>query len=420
MKHSLSSLLAISLTTLTAAAADWPGWRGPTGMGQSDDKNLPLTWGGKANANVLWKVPLPGQDKMAAQDQNQSSPIVVGDRVFIATSYWAGKKDPKQVPEHHVACYRTTDGQKLWDTPIAPGPWLFGDLRGGYTAPTPAADAERVYVVFGSSVIAALDHAGKLVWRKTIAPFKFDVALAASPVLFGETVILQCDENDRQSRLIAFDRKTGATAWEEKRPTVGFAHSTPVLAAIGGKTQLLVSASNALQGVDPANGKVLWTCAAKGDTVSPVFGNGIAYIDTGRGGPAFAIDPTGIGDVTKTHLKWKINNLPEGYGSPVAAGEYLYRLHSQETLRCMKLATGEVMFTERLPGVSVPSSPIASNGLLYLVSGGKSYVVKAGPKLEILSVNDLGDGGPASPAAANGKLYIKGRKWLFCVGTATP
>src|SRR6185437_9863033 len=366
-----------SLTTLTAAAADWPGWRGPTGMGQSDDKNLPLTWGGKANANVLWKVPLPGQDKMAAQDQNQSSPIVVGDRVFIATSYWAGKKDPKQVPEHHVACYRATDGQKLWDTPIEPGPWLFGDLRGGYTAPTPAADAERLYVVFGSSVIAALDHAGKLVWRKTITPFKFDVALAASPVLFGETVILQCDENDRQSRLIAFDRKTGATAWEEKRPTVGFAHSTPVLAAIGGKTQLLVSASNALQGVDPANGKVLWTCAAKGDTVSPVFGNGIAYIDTGRGGPAFAIDPTGIGDVTKTHLKWKINNLPEGYGSPVAAGEYLYRLHSQETLRCMKLATGEVMFTERLPGVSVPSSPIASNGLLYLVSGGKSYVVKA-------------------------------------------
>src|SRR6185437_2471786 len=195
MNHSFLSLLAITLTALSAMAGDWPAWRGPTGMGQCDDKKLPITWGGKANANVLWKVALPGQEKMAAQDQNQSSPIVVGDRVFITASYWPGKKDPKQIPEHHVACYRATDGQKLWDTAVAPGPWLFGDLRGGYTAPTPAADAERVYVVFGSSVIAALDHAGKLVWRKPITPFKFDVALAASPVLFGETVILQCDEN---------------------------------------------------------------------------------------------------------------------------------------------------------------------------------------------------------------------------------
>jgi len=405
------------LAATSASAADWPGWRGPSGMGQCEEKNLPLTWGGKANQNVLWMVPLPGTEAKAAQDQNQSSPIAFGDRVFVTASYWpGGKADPKALPEHHVACYTAADGQLLWDVKVEPGPWLFSDLRGGYTAPTPAADAERVYVVFGSSVLAALDHAGKPIWRKEITPFKFDVALAASPVLFGDTVILQCDELEQQSRLVAFDRKTGDVKWEEKRPKVGFAHSTPVLAAVGGKQQLLVSASNALQSVDPANGKVLWTCEARGDTVSPVLGNGLVYIDSGRGGPAFAVDPAGTGDVTKTHLKWKLNQMPEGYGSPVAAGEYLYRLHSPETLKCIKLATGEVVYSERLPGVTTACSPIVAGDRIYLASAGKSYVLKAGPTFEILATNDLGDGCPASPAVSGGRIYFKGRKWLFCIG----
>ena len=405
------------LVAASARAADWPGWRGATGMGQTDDKRLPLTWGGKENAKVLWKVPLPGVEAKASQDQNQSSPVVIGERVFLTASYWpGGKADPKAHPEHHVACYQVADGKLLWDVTVEPGPWLFSDLRGGYTAPTPAADAERVYVVFGSSVIAALDHSGKLLWREDVKPFKFDVALAASPVLFGDTAILQCDELDQQSRLIAFDKKTGDVKWEEKRPKAGFGHSTPVLATIGGKQQLLLSASNALQGLDPANGKVLWTCEAKGDTVSPVFGNGLAYIDTGRGGPAFAVDPTGTGDVTKTHLKWKLNQMPEGYGSPVVAGEYLYRLHSPETLKCIKLATGEVVFSERMPGITTSSSPIVAGDRLYLASAGKSYVLKVGATPEILAVNDLGDPGSASPAVAGGKLFLKGRKWLFCVG----
>src|SRR5207245_2763842 len=119
------------------------------------------------------------------------------------------------------------------------------DLRGGYTAPTPACDGERLFVVFGSAVIAALDLDGKILWRKDIVPYKFDVCLGASPVLYGDTVILQCDQLDRQSRMIAWDRETGDIAWEEKRPTVGFSHSTPVVATVAGKPQLLVAASNA-------------------------------------------------------------------------------------------------------------------------------------------------------------------------------
>jgi outer membrane protein assembly factor BamB len=416
-------VLLLTLATLMAptwaSAADWPGWRGPTGQGQTAETNLPLTWGGKQNTNVIWKCPLAGIEAKASQDQNQSSPIVSRGRVFITASYWpSAKSDPKAIPEHHVACYRATDGKKLWDVTIKPGPWLFTDLRGGYTAPTPAADGERVFVVFGSAVIAALDYDGKLIWRKEITPFKFDVALAASPVLFGETVILQCDQVDKESRLVAFDRKTGAVKWREARPTVRFSHSTPVVATIGGKPRLLISASNALQCADPANGKLIWWCAAKGDTVSPVVGGGLVYCDSGRGGPGFAVDPTGTGDVTKTHLKWTINKVNEGYSSPVVSGGYLYRLQNPEQLKCYRLASGEEVYSERLNGVSTASSPIATaDGIIYLTSAGKSYVVKAGPKFDLLATNDLGDGSPAAPAVADGRFYLRGRKWLYCIGT---
>lgn len=416
-RRSVIPLAVAFLSVGTALAADWPGWRGPTGMGQTDEKNLPLTWGGKANENVLWKVPLPGTEANAGQDQNQSSPVVFGGRVFVTASYWPGKIDNKQFPEHHVACYRASDGKQLWDVTVPPGPWLLSDLRGGYTAPTPAADAERVYVVFGSSVIAALDHDGKIVWRKDVTPYKFDVALGASPVLFEGTVILQCDEVDKQSRMFAFDRKTGDVKWEEKRPTVGFSHSTPVVAAVGGKPQLLAAASNAVQGIDPVTGKLLWWCAAKGDTVSPVLGGGVVYLDSGRGGSAVAVDPTGSGDVTKTHQKWTIPQMSEGFSSPVVAGEFLYRLHNPERVSCIRLATGEVVFSERLAGISTGASPVATaDGRVYLASAGRSYVLKAGPKLDVLATNDLGDAGHASPAVADGRLYLKGRKWLFCVG----
>jgi outer membrane protein assembly factor BamB len=389
-------------------------------MGRTDDRKLPLTWSGKTGENVLWKAELPlrgAAEVVSGVDQNQSSPIVFNGRVYVTVSHWPAQTDSKQYPEHHVVSYSAVDGKRLWNVTVEPGPWLFADLRGGYTAPTPAADAERVYVVFGSSVIAALDHDGKQLWRKEIKPFKFDVAVGASPILYGDTVIFQCDQNDRQSRLIAFDKKTGDTKWEVARPTHGFAHSTPVIAEIGRKKQLLVAASNALQGVDPASGKVLWTCSASGDTVSPVLGGGLVYLDSGRGGTGVAVDPTGSGDVTKTHLKWKTGQMPEGFGSPVIVGEHLYRLHAPGVLKCMKLATGEVVYSERLQGVSIHASPIAApDGRIYLASAGKTYVIKAGEKFEILATNDLGDDSPASPAVADGKMFLKGRKMLYCVG----
>jgi outer membrane protein assembly factor BamB len=408
----------VFILTSSAAAADWPSWRGPTGQGICDEKDLPLTWGGKNETAVLWKVPLPGIEQKATQDKNQSSPIIAKGRVFVTMSYWLRDVKPTEtIPEHHVACYQISDGKQLWDVTIPPGPWKFGDLRGGYTAPTPATDGERIYVVFGSSVIAALDFEGKSVWRKEIKPFAFDVAVGSSPIVYDDTIIYQCDQVNKSARLLAFDRKTGDVKWEEKRPKQNFSHSTPVLVKIKDKPQLLVAASNALQGVDPASGKVLWWCDAAGDTVSPVHGGGVVYCDSGRGGGGVAVDPTGTGDVTKTHLKWKVSNVPEGFSSPVIVGEYVYRVHSPGILKSWKLDDGKEVINERLNGVLTASSPIATaDGRIYFASAGKSFVLKAGPKLDILATNDLGDGSEASAAASDGKIILKGSKFLYCIG----
>ena len=191
-----------------------------------------------------------------------------------------------------------------------------------------------------------------------------------------------------------------------------------------GRPQLLVAGATALEGVDPTTGETLWSAtsgdakpARIGDTLSPVLAGGFVYVDSGRGGTGIAVDPTGAGDVTETHVKWKALKVPDGsIGSPVAVGDYLYRLQSPDVLHCYRLADGKVLFAERLSGASaVPSTVATADGRVYFASGGKSFVIQAGPKPDVLGTGDLGDPSHASPAVADGRLYIKGGRNLYCV-----
>jgi outer membrane protein assembly factor BamB len=418
MRH-LGALAVLGLVALAApaGAGDWPGWRGPTGQGLCGETGLPLKWGGPGGENVLWKVLLPGQADKARQDQNQSSPIVCRDRVFVSASYWPAGVSPPEFPEHHVACHGAADGKRLWDVKVAPGPWRLSDLRGGYTAPTPASDGERVYVLFGSAVLAALDFDGKLLWRREIIPHDFDVAVGTSPVLYNDTVLLQCDQVNGRSRLLAFDKRTGEPRWERRRPDDGFSHGTPVLARVGGHTELLVAASGAIQGVDPEDGAVRWWCEASGDTASPVLAEGLVYCDSGRGGPAVAVEPGGSGNITATCRRWRLPRVPEGFSSPVAADGLLYRVCNPGVLKCWRLKDGAEVYTRRLEGIETAASPVlTADGRLYVVSAGRGYVVGIGPKGEVLGGGDLDDRSQASPAVFGGRLFLKGRQYLWCVG----
>src|SRR5262249_43867754 len=144
----------------------------------------------------------------------------------------------------------------------------------------------------------------------------------------------------------------------------------------------------------------------------------LVFCDSGRGGgPGTAVDATGQGDVTKTHLRWKVPNLPEGFASPVIVGDYVYKLHNPGVLKCWELATGKKVYEERLEGVLTRPSPfVTPEGRLYCAGAGKSYVVQTGPEFKVLAVNDLGDGGDASPAVAGGRIFLKGQRQLYAIG----
>jgi outer membrane protein assembly factor BamB len=409
-------IVVLVLTGAVSSAGDWPGFRGPGGMGFTSDR-LPLKWGGKDALNVLWKRPLPVTVARGTADNSQSSPIVWKDRVFVTTAYWPEGRGRSGFPEQHVTCYRLADGRQLWDTPVPPGPWKLTDLRGGYAAPTPCTDGTRVYVVFGSSTLAALDFHGRIVWSRTIPDWKdFDVAIASSPVLHDGRLYLLADRNRGKSTLTAFDPPTGKPLWVRKR-TTGFSHTTPVFIRHKGRAMMLIGGAGELQALDPATGDRLWWCKTPGDVTSPVYADGLVYTDSGRGGPGVCVDPGGKGNVTASHLKWTVSNIPQGLSSPVIVSGRLYRLHNPGILRCIDLKSGKLLYRQRLPGLSVSSSPIAtSDGRIYLASSGSTWVLAAGPGFEVLAKNTLGNPHPSSAAVGGGRLIFKGAKQLFCVG----
>jgi outer membrane protein assembly factor BamB len=419
MRTPLRVVLAACLGALfvcAARAGDWPGWRGPTGVGYSDEKELPLTWDGETKENVLWSVELEGK--------GYSSPIVWRGRLYVTgAKHDRTTSDVPQIPQHYVACYEATTGKKLWSAAVPPGSWP-KEKPEMYAVPTPATDGQRVYAWFGSShhaVMVAVNLDGNVVWSKEFpGPHSLNPVMGSSPVLFGDTVIQLCDQGRGKGFLMALDRKTGEERWRQARAAESFDSATPVLIDVKGKLQLVINASSGLQGLDPADGKLIWKCAgAVGFGASPAYGSGLVYAEGGNGsGPGLCVDPTGEGDVTGTKLKWQLPRAGEGYGSPIVVGDYVYRAQKPDIVKCWSLKTGEALFSERLRWVPYLSSPFSTaDGRIYFASGQKTYVIKAGPRLELLAKNDaaFGDDGP-SAAVSGGRIFLKSTTRLMCVG----
>jgi outer membrane protein assembly factor BamB len=405
--------IVVALVALTEARADnWPRFRGPTGVSVTSESKLPLTWNGKTGDGVLWKAALKGTT-------GHSSPIVWGDRVFItmADRQTRAQEEAKEIPDHHVACFRVADGKELWRTRVQPGKEVAGYSI--YATPTPVTDGTAVFAWFGSGVLVAVDFDGKLLWRQErTGPFNLNPGLCSSPVLYKDTVLLTCDQYRGLGYLQSIDKKTGTLKWQQKRDKTGACTATPFLLEVGGKTQLIVAGENVLQGLRPDDGEPVWWCKSWGFGASPALANGLLYADKGGNEPGQLVDPTGTGDVTKTHVKWKIAKVPGEYSSPVIAGDVVYRVKGEGEVIGYSLAKGEELFTERIPGFPKVISPFATaDGLVYFVCTGKSYVVKAGPAFEIVATNDLGGGGgTASPAVADGKIYTRDFDFLYCIG----
>jgi len=400
-----------------SSAGNWPGWRGPTGSGVSDEKDLPVSWNGKTGENILWKAPLP-------KTTGHSGPIVWQDRVFISTAVkqTSEQEKAKEVPEHHLLCFQASDGKLLWTTPVAPGKNVAGYAI--YAVPTPVTDGKAVYCWFGSAVLVAVDFDGRLLWRKEREgpflqnPNLLNPGICSSPTLYEGAVILLFDQGRGGGTLQGIDKKTGEVRWEKKRDKSDSCNTSPLIIDVKGKPQLIVAGTRTLEGLNPAGGEPIWWCKSINFGESPVFGGGLIYSDKGGSELAEAVDPAGQGDVTDTHVKWKIAKSPGDYSSAVIAGDLIFKTQKEGQIACLRLATGETVFTAPLEGVSKLASPAATaDGRIYFVSTGKSYVIKAGPALEVLGKGNLGGwGNGSSPALAGGKIFVRDFENLWCIG----
>jgi outer membrane protein assembly factor BamB len=417
------ALLAMALgVSGTSRAADWPGWRGPTGLGYTEEKDLPLTWDAKTGKNIVWKTLLHGGSKNNPDytSPGWSSPIVCKGRIFLTTATWPlGPSDKERrvsIADHHVLCFQADDGKLLWDTVVPGGKLVVNNIYHGYAVPTPATDGELVFALFGSGVLAAVDFEGKIVWREELPHLRdIDNGICSSPVLYKDSVIVP---GIQDMGLRALDKKTGKVQWEQKTKR-GNTMATPALIRIRDKLQLIHYADG-IQGIDPASGELLWSCKAPTSQSSPAYGAGLLFADAGRGGNnGAAVDPTGKGDVSKTHVKWQ--NRVEGVagGSAIVVGDHVYRSSGQDFIRCWAMAIGELADELKAARITPSASPIATpDGRIYFASAGKSYVIRADPKLEILATNDLNDGEPyTTPAVSSGRIFIKGKSYLWCIGT---
>jgi hypothetical protein len=398
------------------SSGDWSRFRGPRGDGSSDATELPLTW--SADDNIAWKTPLPGP--------GASSPIVWGDRVYLTC--YSGYFVPDQPGgstsdlQRHLLAIRLSDGEILWDRRVpAKLPEEERIRDHGYAANSAAADADHVYVFFGKSGVFAFTHEGEQAWQADVGSKTNGWGTAASPVLFGDLVLINASVESESLR--ALDRGTGQEVWKARG--IREAWNTPlVVKSPAGRDELVVAIHGDILGLDPRDGKQLWSC--KTDITwymapSVIAHDGIVYCLGGRSGVAsLAVKTGGSGDVTSTHRLWTTNE-GSNVSSPVFHDGHLYWMNDQRgTAYCARASDGETVYEQRLEraGQVYASSLLAAGRVYHLTRDGKTFVLAAKPEFEQLAANDLRDGGVfnGSPAIAGKQLLIRSDKYLYCLG----
>lgn len=397
-------LLMIALAN-PAGAEDWPGWRGPLGSGITPEKDLPVHW--SATSNVRWKAPLAGA--------GVSTPVVFGERIFLTAS------DGRHNDQLHVYCYDRSDGHEAWHTR------LFGSAQpeglfapGGMAVPTPATDGKFLWVLFGTGDLACLDTDGQPVWLRSLAeeygPFRNRWGMAASPILADGALLVQVDHWG-QSYLLALDARTGANRWRTVRE-VSVNWTSPVVATVAGKKQVIVAGTHKVQGYDFDTGKELWTVRGMQEQCipTPVLSGDILYAVSGPRGNSLAIRLDGkTGDLTDRNVVWKKVRGAPNIPSAVCYEGLYYMVDDRGLATCLNAANGEEVWQERLGGEH-RASIVAGDGKLYFTSmDGNVTVIKAGKTFEVLAKNKLGESVVATPAFSRGQIFLRGEQHLFCI-----
>jgi len=416
--------IALVLVTTTALQAEnWPGWRGPRGDGSSASTNLPMNWDGASGENVKWKAAIPGT--------GHSSPVVYGDRIFVASCL------PKTQERVLMSIDRKT-GKILWQKTVLKARLEKKHSLNSFASGTPATDGETVIASFlevepteidapnvggkrkiypGTMVVAAYDFDGNEKWKVKPGSFISAHGFCSCPVFFKDLVIINGD-HDGESYILALNKKTGDVAWKVPRKYGIRSYVTPLIRNIDGRTQMVFSGSKHIISLDPATGKQHWKVEGPTEqfVASMVYDGQQFYMCAGF--PTYhvmAIDGRGKGDVTDTAVKWHVQNVRCYVPSPVVIGNYLIVADDRGTANCFDTKTGERHWQNRL-GNHFSASLLAVNGLAYLLADdGTMKIVRPGKELEVVAENKLGESCYASPAVAGDQLFIRGEKHLYCI-----
>jgi outer membrane protein assembly factor BamB len=410
---------ALIIVAASRATAEWPQFRGPDGLGATSGRNLPLAWG--EGRNVRWKTAIHGRA--------WSSPVVLGDHVWVTTATPDGRRLSA------IALERTT-GKVIHDVQLfqVEKP-QYAHPFNTYASPTPVIEPGRVYVTFGSPGTAALEtRTGKVIWQRRDLACNHHRGAGSSPIIFRNLLIMHFDGSDIQY-VVALDKRTGKTVWRTER-TIDFkdlgpdgkpkddgdlrkAYSTPHIVYVEGKPILVSLGSMAMYGYDPETGKELWRLEDRSgfsSSTRPVVGHGLVYYPTGfPAGELVAVRLASRQDVKNPQVAWRFARGAPEKPSLVLAGDLIIMVDDAGIATCLDAKTGEMIWRARVGGTH-SASPLLADGRVYFFDEeGKTTVIEAGRAFRVLAENKLDDGFMASAAVAGNALILRTRTHLYSI-----
>jgi outer membrane protein assembly factor BamB len=423
-------LLALLGLGITVAHADWPEFRGPWGdgwasvPGTTKPAGLPLQW--SETNNVRWKTEIPYR--------GWSTPVVMGGQVWLTTATIEGH-------DFFAICMDAETGAIKFNEKVFhsdnPEPLGNGASMNCYATPSPVIEPGRVYVHFGSFGTACLDtRTAKVLWKRDDLPCRHYRGPSSSPVAFENLLILTFDGANLQY-LVALDKNTGKTVWKTDRSVAWHdeddpgqmakegdkrkAHGTPLIVTVGGKPLMLSAGAKAAYGYDPRTGKELWKVRYNdySSAPRPLFDHGVAFFVTGLSTKElWAVKPAGQGDITDSGVLWKFKNHVGIYASPLLVDGLIYDAAAESYVTCLEAATGNLVWSERVPG-KYAASPVYADGRLYFFNqSGTTTVLKPGRSFEVLATNTLADGFMASPAVSGKAFFLRTKTHLYRIEEA--
>jgi len=386
-------------------AENWPCWRGPRLDGTSLEKKVPIHW--TATSNIVWKTPLPGA--------GHASPILWADNLFTVAAL--------NTQERVLLCLDRRSGAIRWQKTVLRSPLEAKHPLNSHASSTPATDGTLIYVAFldqAEMVVAAYDFTGEQKWLVRPGPFASKHGFCSSPILFKDKVIVNGD-HDGESYLVALNQADGKTVWKTPRENHTRSYCVPIIRELAGRTQMVLSGDKCVASYDPNNGKLHWIIDGPTEqyVASLVYSERADLLFMTGGFPdhhLLAIKPDGLGNVTKTKIVWRTNKGVAYVPSPILEGDYLLIVSDSGVAHCFEAATGKLFWQERLG--EHHASLVSADGLVYLLNDdGVMNVVRPGHEFQRLAKNELGEKTFASPAISDGRIFLRGDKSLFCIGS---